>query len=208
MFARYIGRLRKPRSLYKYYMETNKCVFIHIPKAAGSSILVALGKKEPRGRVHLPWHAYDSADPDKFSRYYKFSFVRDPRTRLVSAYQYLLEGGNRRKVDLKTQKVVARYSCFDAFVQEGLSQGVLLDHILFRPQTWFIVREDGSLAVDFLGHYESLREDFNVVAEAIGIENSLPWTNASSSKTVNYQSRSTLNIVESLFREDMEYFGY
>ena len=97
---------------YRKHFTRNKCIFIHIPKAAGTSVLAALGKTKEKGRDHVSWQVYKKASSRKFARYYKFTFVRNPYDRALSAYRYILSGGNQGKQDLAIAKEMAEYSAW------------------------------------------------------------------------------------------------
>ena len=75
-------------------MINNRCIFIHIPKVAGTSILRALGAPE-RPRVHLAWYVYYHANKNRFEKYFKFAFVRNPWGRAHPTYNiYIVDRGS------------------------------------------------------------------------------------------------------------------
>jgi hypothetical protein len=73
------------RGAYAGYPNRHRCIFIHIPKTAGASIALSLFNEPPR---HVHYRDFEIANPDKFRRYFKFAFVRNPWDRLVSSYFY------------------------------------------------------------------------------------------------------------------------
>lgn len=168
---------RRYQSSFPYTPASNRlrAIFIHIPKAAGTSVRYALG--EPAmGRRHLPWWVYKEADYKKFNSYFKFAFVRDPWDRVMSGFEYLKAGGNQAE-DLAVAEALQEFETFEDFVRLGLVDGYMLYHPVFRPQSWYLSDWAGNLMVDFLGRYESLDKDFSVVAEHLGISASLPVLN-------------------------------
>ena len=78
------------RGVYAGYPNRHRCIFIHIPKTAGSSIVEMLFNEPSR---HIPYFVYRDANPEKFRQFFKFAFVRNPWDRLVSTYFFLREGG-------------------------------------------------------------------------------------------------------------------
>ena len=71
--------------------DREKAIFVHIPKAAGTSIALSIFGE-------LPYH-YKAIDyivffgRKTFNQYFKFAFVRNPWDRVYSAYTYLRKGG-------------------------------------------------------------------------------------------------------------------
>ena len=65
-------------------------IFVHVPKAAGSTINLSLfGFRNGHRSIESFWHV----DPTFTEEAFKFSFVRHPYLRFVSAYKYLRAGG-------------------------------------------------------------------------------------------------------------------
>ena len=47
-------------------------------------------------RVHQSYLAYRQSDHKKFEQYFKFAFVRNPLDRIISTFEYLHAGGNKK----------------------------------------------------------------------------------------------------------------
>lgn len=196
---------------YQTYLRRHKCIFVHIPKTAGTSVLQALGKTSG-GRDHLPWYVYYNANPRIYDKYFKFCFVRNPWDRVHSAYRYLLTGGNQRR-DLETAETLRSMGTFDNFVVEGLGNGNFRSHALFLPQANFVIGWNDGLMVDFVGRYESLETDFRVIAERLKLNPQLPHKNqALAPPEKNYVHAYTrpeaVGVVEEIYREDILRFNY
>lgn len=196
---------------YRKHFVRNKCIFIHIPKAAGTSVLAALGKKNEKGRDHVTWQTYKKASTRRFNEYFKFSFVRNPYSRALSAYQYILRGGNQGAEDIQSSASLAQYKDFDDFVERGLWKGAFRSHLLFHPQSLFIMDADDRLMVDYLGYFETLEEDFKVVAERLGIDSPIAHRNKGKEShgfTQEAMRPATREKLAILYAQDFANFGY
>lgn len=195
---------------YRDYLKRNNCIFIHIPRSAGTSILNNLGKNKA-GRDHLPWYVYYTANPKFYSKAFKFSFVRNPWSRTLSAYNYLTQGGNKQS-DIRVAEMIKLYDNIDDFVVNGLGRGTFRNHLLFIPQSEFVINGEGELAVDFLGKYETITKDYSTISERLGLKKHLPVINQSTIGTKDYRlaykSDEAISIVENLYRQDVLVFDY
>jgi hypothetical protein len=196
---------------YRPHLRKNRCIFIHIPKTGGTSILRALGKEGESGRDHLPWYVYQKADRHRFRSYFKFSFVRNPWTRAHSAYRYLAKGGNGTCDLPLSGSINARFTDFEDFVVNGLGQGLYRNHYLFLPQSDFVIGPDGEPVVDFVGRFERIGEDFQEVQGRLGLKTMLPQLNAiGGARDVldAYRSQRSIEVIADLYRQDSRIFGY
>lgn len=203
----YYYHFRQLRFPYRSYLDKNKAIFIHVPKAAGTSVLDAMGKKGQGNRDHLPWYVYHKANPIKFEQYFKFAFVRNPADRLYSAYNFLLKGWERKRSESGMAAFVAQFKCHNDFVVNGLPGSWLLGEPLFLPQSYFLLNEHGSVMVDFLGRFESIDKDFATVAQRLGLNPNLPALNRSGSERPDW-SEDAKQVIRFLYGYDMETFGY
>ncbi len=67
--------------------DANKCIFVHIPKNAGTSISQSLFNVNIPSFITLYDYKY-LLGRDKFQDYYKFAFIRNPWDKIVSVYTY------------------------------------------------------------------------------------------------------------------------
>lgn len=192
--------------------ECKKCVFIHVPRTAGTSICQALFGHSAAG--HKTVREYTHIFGDKFASYYRFSFVRNPYTRLVSVYEYLKRGGHPAWPENQTfgDEVIGAYDSFRCFVMQWLRPGKTewpLPH--FYPQTHFLLLDD-QLAVDFLGHVETIEEDFVTVCKHLDEDTDLPTMNATSGDRpplgAYYDSDAVIQRVQEVYQSDFERLGY
>ncbi len=167
-------------------------------------------KHETLGELHCHWKTRrtlsDILQRRAVGKYFVFGFVRNPWDRISSLYRYLLE-----KRPLKEFETVSSFSDFIDQADAGVSWVRGLHSM--RPQVDFLrSHEDGRISADFVGHFEHLDEDFLSVTELLGIAPfHLPHSNRSSNSQVDYRKQYSdrmAEVVESLFREDIDTFGY
>lgn len=183
------------------WQHETKCIFIHIPKCAGTSVLQYFGHKG--ARAHARSIDYKKFDSKSFSEYYKFTIVRKPLSRLYSTYQYLRRGGNGSWQDKSLAKSLNVSQDFASFVKNGLSESVVKNELLFWEQSSFIFDDDDTLQVDLVCRVENLSNDFKVIAERFGKAASLSRVNESiSSKGKDLGGESVKDKVRELYDRD------
>ena len=164
----------------------HRFLFVHVPKAAGSSVRATLSPLAPRApdrllnvllaHSHLPLAWRELYRLKRFSGHarardirrelpreiwdgmFKFAFVRNPWDRLVSSYHYIL----RRKHHHRHRKVAALGS-FSSYARYEMQRGKFLQHDMLSDGR-------GKLIVDFVGRVECQHEDFAQICARIGIE--------------------------------------
>ncbi|SDI72928.1 sulfotransferase family 2 domain-containing protein [Pseudomonas panipatensis] len=198
------GNLRFPD-----YFRQRACLFIHVPKCAGSSLCAALFDNGRPG--HLPLHWYEQQFPREYAESFKFSFVRDPLERAYSAYAFL-RGNPLGKRDQAAQQMVGKYRDFDDFVSHWLHPDNLHKLLHFVPQTDFLINSLGHLEMDFIGRQERLEEDFRALCERLGNDARLPHLNATQKReqgTIrDFCNTRTRRLVRRAYQRDYQLLGY
>ncbi|WP_394128935.1 sulfotransferase family 2 domain-containing protein [Shewanella maritima] len=198
----------------------HKCIFVHIPKVAGTSIERVIWPGERRtenlwmGFVDKFHNKYQTGGlqhllakqiklevgNDIFEQFYKFSIVRNPWDKAVSQYTYM-----KKRPDLREFCGMSDDSCFKSYL-DLISQK---QHVQWTKQTDFLLDDDGELLVNFIGRFEDLNDDVDRVFGHLGIEANLPHLNKGSREGYQrfYDSESK-EIVESLYSDDIAYLNY
>ena len=195
--------------------DTHKCIFIHIPKCAGSSIEKFFTPDiewcNQYHRTHCEQHltfgemASLNCYGGNITDYFKFTIVRNPWSRHVSAWQFARERYKR------TKKYSFRQFCMNlknVCPQRGINR--IYYGLINRQQVDYITDDKKNIAVDFIGKVENLQEDFNTICDKIGIpRQELPHHNKSKHKHyTEYYDDETREIIAEKYAKDIEMFGY
>jgi hypothetical protein len=192
--------------------DQNQCIFVHIPKTAGVSICRSLFGNLAGG--HTTIHTYQMIfDKNEFDNYFKFTFVRNPWDRLVSAYNFLKSGGMSTADNRWIEKNLFNFHDFDNFVLRGIKRKNIKKYLHFRPQHEYVCEPRNKRPrVNFIGFYENIQNDFNYVKQKLGISTSLIKANVIQSNGKGdykeYYTPATKKIVSDVYKKDIEIFGY
>lgn len=187
--------------------KEKEAIFIHITKAAGTSVATSLFGYLPYH--YTAWQYRVIFGRRDFTRYFKFSIVRNPWDRLYSAYSYLKGGGWDQHDQRWFDDNLSGIGSFNQFVLEWLTPERLLSHVHFWPQNRFIFDEKGELLIDYLGYFETLGQDFSQIASQVNPGATLVRTNTSrrGSYLDVYTPEASARVAE-LYAEDIRRFGY
>lgn len=185
-----------------------KTIFIHIPKCAGVSVNHTLFGNLAGG--HTTLNDYINVfEADLITDYFKFTIVRNPWDRLVSAYFFLKKGGFDKADKDWFDKELIQYESFEQFVTEWVNKENILRYNHFRPQTSYIFDKHKKVPIDFVGFFENLDDDFEYIADKIGVSERLPRKNAGEHKSYqDYYNEKTKEIVAKVYEEDIKILGY
>ncbi|MEZ9552417.1 sulfotransferase family 2 domain-containing protein [Vibrio breoganii] len=210
--CRLIFRIQGVYNPYSPHEDKYKFIYVHIPKTAGNGLLGSLfGCK---GTGHNILDEYIRYDREKFNKYYKFTVVRNPYNRFVSAFNYLKSGG-ANKHDRKVMKpLLSSYDDVNSFIEALKNDELLcmqvLNYVHFIPQKNFLYTQEyrWNHSIDHIGKQEELEKTFNHLSDIFGIQNKkLKISNA----TPFYDSNLTLESKEfiySYYEEDFKLLGY
>jgi len=176
----------------------HKCIFVEIPKTGSTSIRSILEDSKKPGRHFTIVEIQNLVTKQQFDEYFKFAFVRNPWDRELSLYKYILKNTTHHshKKYLKFRHPVN----FSKFLRQ---RPVLL-------QQYDYVSNNGEIQLNFIGRFENLQQDFNVVCDKIGIKHQeLPHLNRTGHKPyTEFYDEEAKQIVAEKHAQDIEYFGY
>jgi hypothetical protein len=152
-------------------------------------------------------------------QFFKFSFVRNPYTRILSAYLDKVQGGKPESQEIvveaerlglideqRSVSFVSFLKCLEAMCQRNQ---YLDKH--WRPQTFQLFGEE--IKYDRIGRVESFTEDLQSIAKSLGMtlgetKRVFGHETKASDQAAEYYTDEARSIVASVFKSDFEEFGY
>jgi hypothetical protein len=206
-------------------------LYVHIAKTGGTSVRAALKSlqwKDPyylaqficsrlshlcghRIAAKLPRHAKIIAAKEMlpqefFDGLFKFAFVRNPWDLQVSSYHHL-----RRE----RPQLLQGHESFADFTRYKLDPARPYQYHLdtaITLQSDYLVDLQGRTQTDFLGRYEQLQDDFDLICTRIGVPTPiLPHKRQATDRGKDYRSYYSDELAECVgtyFRRDIELLGY
>jgi len=201
------------------YSNENKFVWFHTPKCGTRSMIEFL-KKHTKLEINqdksrkfgdLPAPVEHYMEIENFSSYFKFTFVRNPWSRLVSCWSNKIRRDRKPKPGPCRDYYYSRFGPILGYTFPEFVRYLDQESNVFRDPHWhplysyLPVKE-----LDFVGKIENLKEDLYTVCDKIGIpREELPHNNKSDRKHyTEYYDDETKQIVAEKYAKDIEYFGY
>lgn len=199
-----------------------KIIYIHIPKTAGSYIQYILMKNyncfsynccsyEYR-KISFSYKEYplvkyfsrpDILEPiginiDELSSYKKFTFVRNPYNRFISAWEFLIEKDFLDE-EITFEELIINKDTYDSLVYNHL----------------FVTQSEHMKGWDFdeIGQFETLEQDLKCILSGYGFK--ITHEETVKNKTINkkdisfyFNNSNFIEFINSYFDEDFLNFGY
>lgn len=203
-----------PKSYAAYRAEDDalRSIFVHVPKAAGSSVSKALFDAKPR---HVPLARYLAVDPHRFATYFKFGFVRNPWDRIYSAYTYLVRVVGRDDIpDARwATQYLGSHPTFESFVkalENRRFRKQIMRYIHFRSQAdWMSIPGRAQTSCDYIGRFEHIEEDFEEICRRLKTERSLPTLRQSTHERYHdVYSKRMIDCIGEMYSRDIKLFGF
>ena len=195
---------RGQASEFPAWIAETGCLFIHIPKAAGTSVAHALYGRQIG---HIPLREWASQYPRSIRRLEIFTIVREPVERFLSAFWFLKAGGMNAGDKAFADEYLAGYDgpegLVKALVDPGL-QTVILKGMHFRPQHEFLESDAKGIRVGLVIPIEHLSEGVARLEKRVGRAIAVPHLNRTERDRGEELSAEAKEILKLLYRKDAE----
>lgn len=189
-----------------------KCIFIHIQGTGGSSIEQAIHGQDwwgvCPGTKHIRASTAKRIYSDYWDEYFKFGFVRNPWSRLLSLSRYSTQTGvavNNKKINLdKYLKIYPEceidHRSASKHDRDDIIEGGVYISLLGQE-------------LDFIGKLENIKEDFSYICDKIKCRSQLPYIKRSSRKKLpghytDYYNDQLIDVVRKRHMLDIKKFKY
>ncbi|KYP10022.1 MAG: hypothetical protein A0129_15195 [Limnobacter sp. CACIAM 66H1] len=206
------GELNHPDFDMRSFLKTES-IFIHIPKAAGSSIGKQIYGGITCSHTSLYWYTL-ALTHKQINSFFIYSIVRNPWDRLHSAYYFLRSGGLHRGDRQSFREHLSHYTDFADFVHDIPKSG-LPPIIHFKPMHYFVELRPGKTFLDYFGYFEDLDRAYARILDRIprpeATSPRLCRENITTNKAISYKEDYTgrmIDIVGSTYSRDIDLFGY
>ena len=216
-------------------IDQAKVVYCAIPKVASTEWREALSVELGHGRIrgkkaqnrtlwkHL--NEYSNQNITEKLKYYKFLFVREPFSRLLSAYKSKFLAGNEYYLKTYGRQIIRTFRKQAKEHANNTGNDVtFLEFVKYISVTRFYdehwrpyndICHMCSVNYDFIGHLETIEEDAPFLLKELGIDNYVTFKSSrrsqTSSELLKYYSQIPAPYIKRLgaiYFKDFEMFGY
>jgi hypothetical protein len=215
-----------------------KCIFIHIPKCAGTSIEHALGHFDSHqgraGQDHRSIRMICQPGPS-ISDIMQLDNMKDFIRRVREQYRKQANPANGElpnvdeyagyfKFTIVRNPLERAYSWYKNALRDpihqknyGIDPRLSFDQFMrqfagkgfLRPQTYWLKDYSGNIPMDYVGKFESLSEGYAYICDKLGIEDPvLPHKIEGQSSKERHIEDKTVEFINNFYAEDFETFGY
>ncbi len=217
--------------------HTHKFIYFPIPKVANSSVRAFLGKQilcedylslnDDLTYMHrLPFERIKIKDVEKYDDYFKFTFVRNPYSRIVSCYVDKILKEFDETGDIHFRAARRYYPDFYSKLRPGMSFYQFVKVISKIPDEYsdvhFISQHKllskdlkkaniNNIPIDFYGRFEDFDHDFSRIFNYIGLKfrNTPHFKKRTYKKDYKFFYRQkTVELIKNRYKEDLKLFNY
>lgn len=195
-------------------LRQSNTIFVHVPKAAGSTINLCLfGYRNGHRSIESFW----KSNPIFTEQAFKFIFVRHPYFRFVSTYHYLLAGGmSSRDADYQ-QRFPEAFASPRAFAETCEDPGFRNAIIHLKQQSEFLslpATGHYKIFMDYVGKTEFLNDHIELLKTLMpdNLGRRLEFAKESRMNAAKRQGveidREVFQSIRRTYQNDFEFFGY
>jgi chondroitin 4-sulfotransferase 11 len=196
------------RDLFNAF-RTAGVAFIHVPRAAGTSISRSL---YPLWVNHYTVVEHINTVPKDLLELPRFAVVRNPWDRVVSSWSFARAGSGPDGVVVRNPEHyrTEEFAVFERFVNEWLPrQQIERVDPIFRCQSDYLLDTNGNLAVNHLGRIEDLLATERWLSALLCRTVTIPRMNTSEHRPYrDYYTPELRKRVGQIYAEDIDRFGY
>lgn len=199
------------RLIYFRAPKTASTSFIRAIKIAGYNLKL-LGNRDLKNKLHIvnlnhipSRFLKEIIEPDKFKKYYKIAFSRNPWDRMVSMYH--MSCGYKRSSVYDGEK---KAKPFKKWVEDFEPQDPNLPQLGYPSHRHMMPISQFAADADYIGRFENAQESWNIICEKLGIaETKFPHINKSRrTDYAEYYDDFTAEIIYDKYLEDINRFNY
>lgn len=215
--------------------DTKRFIFLHNPKAAGTSIRQTLllphdtknnfywgmasggPLKRPVDKAHLAIEDLKILYPEAYNllhEYFVFAFIRHPYERFISSF-YEYAKHHDQDLNLKSKTTRQLSTILDDFIVNALSHEKIRHVYKYRhfiPQHC-VLYDEKKCMVDYIGRVNNLHKDLSSITQIIGLNMPLKLGELNRASTSNTDIHEVLlprtkDLVRRLYEKDFLYLGF
>jgi len=190
--------------------EGHKYIFIHVPKTGGTPIYKHLVThfKGSHKQVHLKASSIcRRMGTGAYKEFFKFTFIRNPFSRMVSWYNWILQ-------ESFWKKEIIHPGTFEDFIKNYVQvysdQPLALQSYSFRENQVDFITTSKGIKPDYIGRFENLENEWKRICEILKFK----YIKLDVYKKQNYgdykdyYNDELIKIMNKRFKKDLDYFGY
>ena len=189
-----------------------RCIFIHIPKCASTSIKEVLKLEHLRSRATC--NAYDPNTQE----YFKFSIIRNPLERMASAFRMFQKNGYITDFDEFVKIALDSTIPYSAESADKMYPGItnwahqftpnhsIRYHTLPITHNYYGLYIDGQCQADFVGRFNTIERDFKHISDHLGVKVKLPHLNKVEGPDL--YTPKTMCLVTDYYQSDINMLGF